>query len=180
MKIYTKTGDTGETGLLNGRRVTKDSLRVEAYGEVDELNAAVGLARSAIPDLQIAGLLIEIQKDLLSMGAQLADPDFADKNRSEKFYIPETRIQSLEKTIDEWEKELPPLRKFILPGGSQAGASIHLARTICRRAERQVVQLGRQEKFSPQLIVYLNRLSDFLFVLARYINHKSGSPEIPW
>ena len=180
MKIYTKTGDTGETGLLNGRRVTKDSLRVEAYGEVDELNAAVGLARSAISDLEITGLLIEIQKDLLSMGAQLADPDFGEKSRPEKFHIHETRIKNLEQTIDDWEKALPPLRKFILPGGSQAGASLHLARTICRRAERQVVHLSRQEKLSPQLIVYLNQLSDFLFVLARYLNHKSGSPEIPW
>ena len=180
MKIYTKTGDSGETGLFNGKRVAKDCLRVAAYGEVDELNAALGLARATVADPRISDLLIEIQKDLFSMGAQLADPDFVEKERSLKSHIAENRIARLEQCIDDWEMELPPLRQFILPGGSLTGASLHQARTICRRAERQVVHLSHQEKISPQLVIYLNRLSDFLFVLARYLNHKSNNPEIPW
>jgi len=180
MKIYTKTGDSGQTGLFNGRRVAKDNPRVAAYGDVDELNAALGLARSLISDSEIVGALIEIQKDLFSLGASLADPDFGEKKRSPKFHVSETRITDLETWIDRWEAELSPLQQFILPGGSQAGACLHMARTVCRRAERQIVHLGRLEKLAPLPLIYLNRLSDFLFVLARYINHKATSPEIPW
>jgi cob(I)alamin adenosyltransferase len=180
MKIYTRTGDSGETGLFNGRRVAKDNPRVATYGELDELNAALGLARSLICDPEISKTLVEIQKDLFSLGAQLADPDFGEKKRSPKFYIPENRISDLEHWIDHWEAKLAPLQSFILPGGSQAGASLHLARTVCRRAERHVVSFTQQEKQPPLLLTYLNRLSDFLFVLARYINHKANSPEIPW
>lgn len=180
MKIYTRTGDSGETGLFNGRRVAKDNPRVAAYGDVDELNAALGLARSLISDPEILKTLVEIQKDLFSLGAQLADPDFGEKKRSPKFCIPENRITDLEHWIDHWEAELAPLQSFILPGGSHAGASLHLARTVCRRAERHVVRLSQQEKLPPLLLTYLNRLSDFLFVLARYVNHKANSSEIPW
>jgi cob(I)alamin adenosyltransferase len=180
MKIYTRTGDSGETGLFNGKRVAKDSPRVATYGEVDELNAALGVARSLITDLQISKTLVEIQKDLFCLGAQLADPEFGEKKRSPKFYIQENRIADLEQSIDHWEAELAPLRHFILPGGNQAGASLHLARTVCRRAERHVVSLSQQEQLPTFLLVYLNRLSDFLFVLARYVNNKTNTPEIPW
>jgi cob(I)alamin adenosyltransferase len=180
MKIYTRTGDAGETGLFNGRRVAKDNPRVAAYGDVDELNAVLGLAGSLISDPEILKTLVEIQKDLFSLGAQLADPDFGEKKRSPKFSIPENRITDLEHWSDRWEAKLAPLHSFILPGGSHAGASLHLARTVCRRAERDVVSLRQQEKLPPLLLTYLNRLSDVLFVLARYVNHNANSPEIPW
>jgi cob(I)alamin adenosyltransferase len=180
MKIYTRTGDAGETGLFNGRRVAKDNLRVAAYGDVDELNAVLGLAGSLISDPEILKTLVEIQKDLFSLGAQLADPDFGEKKRSPKFSIPENRITDLEHWIDRWEAKLAPLHSFILPGGSHAGAFLHLARTVCRRAERDVVSLRQQETLPPLLLTYLNRLSDVLFVLARYVNHNANSPEIPW
>jgi cob(I)alamin adenosyltransferase len=180
MKIYTKTGDRGDTGLLNGRRVSKDDLRVQAYGEVDELNAALGLAVATLSDSEISKVLIEIQKDLFSIGAQLAEPPWGEGKRLEKFQIDESHISRLEQCIDKWETELIPLHRFILPGGSNAGAALHLARTICRRAERQVVHLSHREELPPTLMAYLNRLSDFLFVLARFINHKSNSPEILW
>jgi cob(I)alamin adenosyltransferase len=180
MRIYTRTGDSGETGLFNGKRVAKNDLRVAAYGDVDELNAAVGLARSFISDSAIAKTLIEVQKDLFSLGAYLADPDFAEKKHGPKSHISEIRVADLEKWIDQWETELTPLQHFILPGGSQAGACLHLARTVCRRAERQVVSLSQQEKLARLPLTYLNRLSDFLFVLARYLNHQSKSLEILW
>lgn len=180
MKIYTRTGDSGETSLFNGKRVAKDSPRVAAYGEVDELNAVLGLARSLISDHQISQTLVEIQKDLFSVGAQLADPEFGQKKRSLKFCLQESRIADLEQNIDHWEAELVPLRHFILPGGNQAGASLHLARTVCRRAERHIVSLSQQEQLPAFLLAYLNRLSDFLFVVARYVNHKANAPEIPW
>jgi cob(I)alamin adenosyltransferase len=180
MRIYTRTGDSGETGLFNGQRVAKNDLRVAAYGDVDELNAALGLARSFISDSEIAKTLIEVQKDLFSLGAYLADPDFAERKRAPKSHISEIRVADLEKWIDQWETELTPLQHFILPGGSQAGACLHLARTVCRRAERQVVSLSQQEKLAPLPLTYLNRLSDFLFVLARYLNHQSKSMEILW
>ena len=180
IRIYTRTGDSGQTGLFNGKRVAKNDLRVAAYGEVDELNAALGVARSFIGDPGISQVLVEIQKDLFSLGAQLADPDFDEKKRSPKSHVSENRVTELEKWIDHWETELAPLQHFVLPGGSQAGAALHLARTVCRRAERQVVSLSQQKTLSPLPLIYLNRLSDFLFVLARYLNHQSKSPEILW
>jgi cob(I)alamin adenosyltransferase len=180
MKIYTRTGDSGQTGLFNGKRVAKCHPRVAAYGDVDELNAMLGLAESLISDPGIRKTLVEIQKDLFSVGAQLADPDFGEKSRSSKFSIPANRIADLEQQIDYWETEIAPLQNFILPGGCQAGASLHVARTVCRRAERQIIHLSQQEKLPPTTLTYLNRLSDFLFVLARYVNHKAKAPEIPW
>jgi cob(I)alamin adenosyltransferase len=180
MKIYTRTGDSGDTGLFNGKRVAKSHPRVAAYGDLDELNAVVGLAESLISDSEITKTLVEIQKDLFSLGAQLADPDFGEKRRSPKVSIPENRITDLERQIDQWEADLAPLQNFILPGGSRAGACLHVARTVCRRAERQVIYLSQQEKVPSLTLTYLNRLSDFLFVLARYINNKANTPEISW
>ncbi len=179
-RIYTRTGDSGQTGLFNGKRVAKNDLRVAAYGEVDELNAALGMARSFIDDADISEVLVAIQKDLFSLGAQLADPDFGQKKRPPKFDVSENRVADLEKCIDRWETALAPLQHFVLPGGSQAGAALHFARTVCRRAERQVISLSQQETLAALTLIYLNRLSDFLFVLARYLNHQSRNPEILW
>ena len=179
MKIYTKTGDTGNTRLFDGTKVRKYDERVDAYGAVDELNAFIGAAASLLDDATILDLLVTIQKDLFSVGAQLADPGFKDQSGA-KFKLPAERITALENAIDNFETELPPLRQFILSGGGQAGAMLHVARTVCRRAERRVVSLSEKVEVSPDLIVYLNRLSDFLFVIARVINHRQGKQEIPW
>jgi cob(I)alamin adenosyltransferase len=179
VKIYTKTGDRGDTRLFDGTKVRKDDDRVDAYGGVDELNSFIGAAASFLDDTVLIGMLAEIQKDLFSVGAQLADPGFKDQSRA-KFKIPPERITFLETAIDTFETELPPLRQFILSGGGQAGAMLHVARTVCRRAERQVVSLSEKLEVNPDLIVYLNRLSDFLFVMARVVNHRQGKQEIPW
>jgi cob(I)alamin adenosyltransferase len=179
VKIYTKTGDSGDTRLFDGTKVRKHDDRVEAYGAVDELNSFIGAATSFLDDGELIGILAAIQKDLFSVGAQLADPGFKDQSRA-KFKLPAERITALESAIDAFETELPPLRQFILPGGGQAGAMLHVARTVCRRAERQVVSLSEKLEVNPGLIVYLNRLSDFLFVIARVVNHRQGKQEIPW
>lgn len=179
MKIYTKTGDRGDTRLFDGTKVRKYDSRVETYGSVDELNAFIGAATSFLNDAGLIAMLADIQKDLFSVGAQLADPGFKDRSRA-KFKLPPERITALENAIDTFETELPPLRQFILSGGGQAGAMLHVARTVCRRAERQVVSLSEKVEVNPDLIVYLNRLSDFLFVIARVINHRQGKQEIPW
>ena len=179
MKIYTKTGDSGETSLFDNTRVSKADPRVDAYGEVDELNACLGAARAAGLDEEIARLTESLQKDLFALGARLADPSARIAPRVEKAVISDAAIQRLEQTIDRLEATLPPLRRFILPGGSPPGALLHLARTICRRAERRVTGLGA-DAVEPILIVYLNRLSDLLFVMARAVNHRAGIPEIEW
>ena len=178
MKIYTKTGDKGETSLFGGERVSKDELRIEAYGTVEELNSVIGGARAFNEDKEIDGVLGEIQERLFVMGADLATPPKVRK-------IPIPRISSsdigvLEKEIDEIEEKLVPLKSFILPGGSKPGSLLHLARTVCRRAERRVVSLRRNGGASEEALIYLNRLSDLLFVLARYANDKAGSHEIMW
>jgi cob(I)alamin adenosyltransferase len=178
-KIYTKTGDTGLTGLLGGGRVGKDDPRIESYGTVDELNASVGVARALGQDPQADAALARVQNDLFALGSALADP-----NPKGPFHhaIGLAQIQRLEDEIDALETELPRLSHFILPGGSPAGAQIHCARAICRRAERLTVGLARQpeEHLAPAIITYLNRLSDFLFVLARAVNHRAGVPEVAW
>ena len=179
MKIYTKTGDRGDTRLFDGTKVRKDDERVEAYGCVDELNSFIGAAASFTDDGALRDMLAAIQKDLFSVGAQLADPGFKDRSGA-KFHLSAERISALETAIDTFETELPPLRQFILSGGGQAGAMLHVARTVCRRAERQVVNLSEKLEVNPDLIVYLNRLSDFLFVMARVVNHRQGKQEIPW
>lgn len=178
MRIYTKTGDRGETGLLGGVRVPKSHRRVEAYGAVDELNAFLGVVRASL-DGEIGGLLAEIQRDLFTIGAHLADVRREGK-RSTKEDLPEERIAHLEAVIDRYGETLPPLRTFILPGGTREGALLHLARTICRRAERRIVALDREERVSPVILAYMNRLSDLLFVLARAVNRQAGVEEIPW
>src|SRR5687767_5316640 len=142
MKIYTKTGDAGETSLFDQTRVSKSHARVDAYGEVDELNASLGAARAAGVDAEIAALIEELQKDLFALGARLADPAAKIASRVAKAAITDAQVQRLEATIDRLEGELPPLKRFILPGGAAAGAALHLARTVCRRAERRVVALG--------------------------------------
>ena len=179
MKVYTKTGDGGDTRLFDGTKVRKHDDRVEAYGDIDELNSFIGAATSFLEDKELEEMLAAIQKDLFSVGAQLADPGFKDQSRA-KFQLPPERIANLEGAIDSFETELPPLRQFILAGGGQAGALLHVARTICRRAERRVVSLSEKIEVNPNVIVYLNRLSDFLFVIARVVNHREGKQEVPW
>jgi cob(I)alamin adenosyltransferase len=179
VKIYTKTGDLGMTGLLGNRRVPKDDTRIEAYGTVDELNAMLGLVRANGLDSAADGLLAAIQGDLFVVGSALADPAPGGPFHN---VITGEHVARLELAIDTLEAELNPLNQFILPGGTLAAAQVHLARTICRRAERIAVKLSRQpgEDVPSALLVYLNRLSDLLFVLARTINHRNGMPDIPW
>jgi cob(I)alamin adenosyltransferase len=179
VKIYTRTGDSGETGLFDGRRVSKSDLRVDAYGDIDELNAAVGVALASGVDAAMAAMLEGVQRDLFAVGGRLADPGRRVAGRVEKMVVAGDDIRRLEAWIDALEAELPPLRRFILPGGSAAGAALHLARTVCRRAERRVVALG-PEGVERELLAYVNRLSDFLFVAARAVNHRAGVPELEW
>ncbi len=179
MKIYTKTGDEGQTSLFDNSRVSKADPRVEAYGEVDELNACIGAANAAGVDEDLALKLRAIQRELFAVGARLADPSSRIAGRVEKAAVEEGDVQRLERMIDEMELELPPLRRFILPGGSAAGSLLHLARTVCRRAERRVVGLGANA-VEPVVVVYLNRLSDLLFVMARVVNHRERVPETEW
>ncbi len=179
MKIYTKTGDAGETSLFDNTRVSKADARVDAYGEVDETNACLGAARAAGLDADLGSALEQIQKDLFALGARLADPSSRIANRVTKAAITDADVARLEQTIDRLEAELPPLRKFILPGGSPAGSLLHLSRTVCRRAERRVIALGA-DAVEPILIVYLNRLSDLLFVMARAANHRARMSEMEW
>jgi len=174
-RIYTKTGDQGETGLFGGGRVSKDHPRVAAYGEVDELNAAVGFAASLEPQAFDAAFLETIQRDLFTIGAELASPDPAKAP-----HIGEPQIGMLEHMIDGHEAKLPPLKNFILPGGTPKAAAFHLARTVCRRAERAVVALSHHADVSPAILQYLNRLSDLLFVLARAANAQAGRPDVQW
>jgi cob(I)alamin adenosyltransferase len=180
MKIYTRTGDAGGTALFGGTRVSKHDPRVAAYGDVDELNACLGtvLSQGELPG-EVAGILGHIQKDLFAIGAQLADPGEKIAGRLTKVAVGEPDIQRLEDWIDRFEAELPPLRRFILPGGNRAGALLHVSRTVCRRAERSVVALGIAN-LDGHLLAYVNRLSDLLFVLARAVNHRAGQPEVEW
>ncbi len=178
-KIYTKTGDTGDTSLFDQTRVSKADARVDAYGEVDEVNACLGAVRAAGVDAGLATAIESIQKQLFALGARLADPSSRIAGRVSKAAITDSDVTALERLIDELEAELPPLRRFILPGGSAAGANLHVARTVCRRAERRVVALGA-EAVEPIVVIFLNRLSDLLFVMARAVNHRAGVPETEW
>jgi cob(I)alamin adenosyltransferase len=179
VKIYTKTGDDGITGLLGNRRVPKDDLRIEAYGTVDELNAVLGMARAQGLDAAFDKLAAQLQDELFAVGSALADPDPLGRYHHA---IGSEHPVRLEGIIDALESELKPLAHFILPGGSPPAALLHLARTVCRRAERLVVRLARQPggDVAPSLIVYLNRLSDLLFVMARVQNHRTGVPDVTW
>jgi cob(I)alamin adenosyltransferase len=179
VKIYTKTGDDGMTGLLGNRRVAKDDLRIETYGTIDELNAALGVARAARLDPAADALVGQLQEELFVVGSALADPNPAGPFHSR---IDVSHVHRIEERIDVLEAELPPLTRFILPGGCSGAAQLHLARTICRRGERLAVALSHRlgEHVPEDLIVYLNRLSDLLFVLARTVNHRAGVADIPW
>jgi cob(I)alamin adenosyltransferase len=181
VKIYTRTGDAGDTGLFGGGRVPKDDPRVEAYGDVDELNAVIGMARAVEQMTRIDEVLVPVQRDLFAIGALLATPD-RDRmaQHLEKARIDEDRIAQLERSIDDAESELEPLRAFILPGGTPKAAALHVARTVCRRAERRVVQLQRTVEIPGLAVIYLNRLSDLLFTLARLANRRAGAGEVTW
>jgi cob(I)alamin adenosyltransferase len=178
VKIYTKTGDRGETGLVDGSRVRKDHPRVDAYGSVDSLNALLGLVCSVTDHEETRKELEPIQRDLFTIGARLADPRSGAKVQ-EKATLKVGRVEELERAIDRWEERLPKLKNFILPGGTQTAALLHYARTVCRNAERRVVSLEDREGMAP-IVVYLNRLSDYLFVLARWENFQAKQVEIPW
>lgn len=181
LKIYTKTGDDGDTGLFGGGRVPKDHPRVEAYGEIDELNAVIGMARSVEMMPRIDEVLAPVQRDLFSLGALLATPDHEKmKQQLEKARISDARIAQLEQAIDDGEAELEPLTAFILPGGTPKAASLHVARTVCRRAERAIIKLQKETEVPQIVIIYLNRLSDLLFVLARVANRRAGAGEVTW
>jgi cob(I)alamin adenosyltransferase len=180
VKIYTRTGDAGETGLLGGARVRKSVLRVEAYGDLDELNACLGLAGVCLGDAEAVGLVGRIQRELFALSARLADVRAVGAAASDKTAFPAEHVTGLERAIDAAEEALPALQTFLLPGGSEAGARLHLARTVCRRAERRLVALAAQEEVPPVFLAYLNRLSDLLFVLARSANARAGVPEVAW
>lgn len=178
MKIYTKTGDTGDTSLFGGQRVPKDALRIEAYGTIDELNSVLGIVRADSGDPELDAILQKLQEQLFVLGADLATPRSIDRKAVRR--IEPRDAQPLEKMIDQVESRLKPLKNFILPGGSPVAARIHFARTVCRRAERSVVRMSRNEDIGEGAVVYLNRLSDFLFVLARYVNQKADVQETKW
>lgn len=181
MKIYTKTGDEGLTGLFGGGRVSKDDPRVEAYGDVDELNASLGFARAVEMMPRIDEVLVPIQRDLFSLGALLATPDREKMHdHLAKAQIDDGRIRELEQAIDTCDKELEPLRAFIVPGGTPKAAALHVARTVCRRAERRVIHLQNEVEIPQIVVVYLNRLSDLLFTLARVANTRAGAGEVTW
>ena len=171
-KVYTKAGDGGQTALVGGARVSKASARVEAYGEVDELNSVIGLARADLDDQQVDEVLSLLQNDLFTVGGDLASPADIQVPRIEAPFV-----KMLEETADRFLAQLEPLTEFILPGGATAGATLHLARTVARRAERRVVSLAQTEEVNSLVIVYLNRLSDLLFILARVVNQRHGIPE---
>ncbi|GMV23181.1 MAG: cobalamin adenosyltransferase [Acidimicrobiia bacterium] len=178
-KIYTRTGDSGDTGLFDGTRVSKADPRVCAYGEIDELNAWLGMVRAEGVDADVASMLEHLQRDLFAVGAMLADPRHKISRRVDKALLTEADIERLEGWIDKGEGELQPLTYFILAGGSKAGAALHVARTVCRRAERLIVALG-DEDVDPVVVTFVNRLSDLLFVMARVVNARAGAPETRW
>jgi cob(I)alamin adenosyltransferase len=179
VKIYTKTGDTGDTSLFDGTRVRKNDPRVAAYGDVDELQACLGVVRAAGLPADLDEMCISIQRDLFALGARLADPSHKIAQRVQKIVIDESSITRLEGWIDRLDTEIPALRHFILSDGCPAGAALHLARTVCRRAERSILLL-EERAVEPQVIVYINRLSDLLFTMARAANHRAGATETPW
>lgn len=181
MKIYTRTGDDGNTALFGGGRVPKDALRVEAYGTVDELNAVLGWSLTQLADEPSRARLESVQHDLFAIGSALATPPPAEGRRSPEIPdVPVDRVAEMEGWIDEADDELPALRAFVLPGGSPGAAALHVARTVCRRAERTVVALAREEHVADGVTVYINRLSDLLFTLARLENHRVGREDVEW
>jgi len=194
MAIYTKTGDKGKTSLFGGKRVSKADLRVEAYGEMDELNSAIGVAIAKIQNSRlkddrpmaenIQNELIKIQNDLLKIGSILANPisgrSFKRLNLEQGSTFMQKRVEHFEKLIDELSKDLPELKNFILPGGGEVGSMLHFSRSVCRRVERKIVALNKKGKIDPRILAYFNRLSDLLFVIARFVNYKENKKEIIW
>lgn len=180
VKIYTRTGDRGKTSLYGGQRISKDHLRVETYGTIDELNAALGTAHSFITDPKIRSIIEKIQNELFNIGAELSNPTKVGKDKKQIFTLGKDKIQYMETIIDYFDEKLPPLRNFILPGGSNSASLLQLSRSIARRAERRLISLSRREKINENLLSYVNRLSDFLFVLSRYLNKKAGGNETIW
>lgn len=178
MRLYTRQGDDGRTGLIGGGRVDKDAARVIAYGDVDEFNACMGVARAGPLPAPLPDRIDAIQNLLFEIGAHLATPPAAGTHAS--FEPKAVSIAALESWIDEATEAVPPLRQFVLPGGTEASARLHLARTVCRRAERAVVTLMRRESVGPNVVICLNRLSDLLFAWARFANHTAGAPDVPW
>jgi cob(I)alamin adenosyltransferase len=178
MKIYTKTGDKGQTSLFGGKRVEKNNLRIEAYGTIDELNSIIGVVLAEGIDEKGEKILTILQNELFILGGELATPDDVEVKTVVK--ISDADIEFIENSIDDLEKDLEPLKYFILPGGNKAASLLHLARTVCRRAERIIISVSKDEKISSKVIIFVNRLSDFLFVLARYQNHIKSTPEIKW
>ena len=178
VKIYTKTGDNGDTSLFGGKRLPKSSLRIDAYGTVDELNAQLGAVRALKPPAEVERILEQLQNQLFVLGADLATPLNTMSSKIQR--IQQDHIQNLEKIIDQMELHLKPLQSFILPGGQLAGAQLHIARTVCRRAERLVDAVGRKEDIGKFPLVFLNRFADLLFVLARYVNVRAGIEESTW
>jgi cob(I)alamin adenosyltransferase len=179
MKIYTKQGDGGQTGLFGGARVAKDHLRIQAYGTLDELNATLGLVLAQHPALDpgLRGQLERIQSELFQLGTELATPSGRATGIR---LLDESAAQAQEREIDAMEADLPPLKNFVLPGGHPASAALQLARTVCRRAERALVSLHHEEPQRPEPLRFLNRLSDYLFVAARWVNHRAGVADVPW
>jgi len=178
-KIYTRRGDDGSTGLFGGPRVRKDDLRVAAYGDVDELNSALGVAREEVPAGDLRDLIDTLQSELFTLGAELATPDAAAAPKDVPRITPD-HVARLEFEIDRLTEQLPAMKNFILPGGSRPGAALHFCRTVCRRAERKVVELAESALVSKDALAYVNRLSDLLFVMARAANLRVGGREIPW
>jgi len=178
--LYTRSGDAGTTALFGGGRVTKDSLRVEAYGCVDELNSALGAASSLIQQPELRVIIANVQNELFNIGSELASETGKASGAGHMFTDEASKIAALEALIDEYDGKVEPLRTFILPSGSAGGAMLHFCRTVCRRAERAVVRLSREEPVNLSVLTYLNRLSDLLFVLARYANKADGASETPW
>jgi cob(I)alamin adenosyltransferase len=180
MKIYTGTGDNGETGLFGGERVLKSDLRVEAYGSVDELNAFIGLTITELKDEDIKKTLLKIQNQLFTVGSDLSTPDTEKNKKLNIPRAPQSFYTEVETLIDKYSAELEELKYFILPGGSKAAALMHVCRTVCRKAERTIVELNSKEKIGNSIIIFLNRLSDLFFVLARYVNKQSDVPDVKW
>ena len=180
MKIYTKTGDKGETGLFGGERVSKDSLRISAYGTIDELNSVIGLAITEVGDKSVKENLLKIQNQLFVVGSDLATPEEEKTKKLNIQRTPASYYADIEKMIDEYDEQLEELRNFILPGGSKGAAMLHVCRTICRRAEREVVALKKTVTIGENIIIFLNRLSDLFFVLSRFENKVSNHPDVIW
>jgi cob(I)alamin adenosyltransferase len=182
MKLYTKRGDAGDTDLFGGQRVSKASLRVDAYGSVDELNSVIGLAASGCTDAEVLAMLQAIQSRLFEIGADLATPRHAEQDAAPSAIprVGDEQIGELEDWIDTMSAGVPAMRSFILPGGTELAARLHVARTVCRRAERLCVALHQHEPIGAAVIIYLNRLSDLLFAAARHANHAAGIDDIPW